>query len=124
MQKNVDTLAQTHATDKKALEDSIVIKVDQELKNETDRAKTEEARIENLVTEEAGKAREEEGKLDTRLVKVETFFKTATNESLDIALDTLVEIQKYVKTEGAAADQMILDIAENKKSILLINSYK
>lgn len=77
----------------------------------------EDARIVGLVEAEAAKAREEEGKLDARLVEVETFFKTAEDETLDTALDTLVEIQKYLDGEGAVADQMLLDIAANKKAI-------
>lgn len=77
----------------------------------------EDARIVGLVEAEATKAREEEGKLNTRLVEVETFFKTAEGETLDQALDTLVEIQTYITTEGAAADQMVIDIAANKKAI-------
>lgn len=87
------------------------------LQGEIDRAKGEEGRIEGLVTDEASKAREEEGKLNTRLEKVESFFELAEGESLDTALDTLVEIQGYITGEGAAADQMILDIAANKKAI-------
>lgn len=55
--------------------------------------------------------------LDERLVEVETFFKTAEGETLDEALDTLVELQTYLNGEGAVADQMLLDIAANKKSI-------
>lgn len=87
------------------------------LTEEVNRAKGEEARIEGLVTAEAAKAREEEGKLNTRLEEVEAFFKLAEGEQLDTALDTLKEIQDYVTGEGAAADQMVLDIAANKKAI-------
>lgn len=84
---------------------------------EETRAKGEEARIEGLVTAEAAKAREEEGKLSDRLDEVEAFFKTTEEEKLDEALDTLVELQKYLETEGATADQMLLDIAANKEAI-------
>lgn len=87
------------------------------LEEEVNRAKGEESRIEGLVTAEAAKAREEEGKLDTRLGKVEAFFELAEGESLDTALDTLVEIQEYITNEGTAADQMLLDIAANTKAI-------
>lgn len=134
VQSAVDTLSGTHATDKAALEAAIALKADKTaldgvsevanaaatktaLQEEVTRATGEEARIEGLVTAEAAKAREEEGKLDARLVEVETFFKTAEGETLDAALDTLVEIQNYVTSEGAAADQMVLDIAANKKAI-------
>lgn len=88
-----------------------------DLTTEVNRAKGEEARLEGLVTAEATTAREEEGKLNTRLLKVETFFETAEGESLDTALDTLVEIQKYLDGEGEVADQMLLDIAANTKAI-------
>ena len=87
------------------------------LQGEINRATGEEARIEGLVTAEAAKAREEEGKLDARLLEVETFFKTADGETIDQAMDTLVEIQKYITEDGAAADQMVKDIAANKKAI-------
>lgn len=67
----------------------------------------------------AEKARAEgiEGGLESRLTEVETFFKTVEGETLDTALDTLVEIQKYVTDEGAAADQMVKDIAANAEAI-------
>ena len=87
------------------------------LEEEVTRAKGEEARIEGLVTAEVAKAREEEGKLDARLVKVETFFEKAEDETINDALDTLVEIQAYITGEGAAADEMVKDIAANAKAI-------
>ncbi len=134
VQDAVDELAGTHATDKAALEAAIALKADQTAldavsavanaaatKEEFDAAvealEAEDARIEGLVTAEAAKAREEEGKLDARLVEVETFFKTAEGQTLDEALDTLVELQKYLEEEGAVADQMILDIAANATAI-------
>lgn len=55
--------------------------------------------------------------LDARLDKVETFFEVAEGEKLDEALDTLKEIQEYVDTHGAAADQMVKDIAANKAAV-------
>lgn len=130
----VDTLGQTHATDKAALEASIVLKADQtaldavsgvanaavkqsDYDTKMAALDAEDARIVSLVEAEAALAREEEGKLNTRLVEVEAFFKTTEGETLDEALDTLVEIQNYVTGEGAAADQMVKDIAANKKSI-------
>lgn len=87
------------------------------LTSEVNRAKGEEARIEGLVSAEATRAAEAEGALDERLVEVETFFKTAADETIDTALDTLVEIQKYLDGEGAVADQMLADIAANAKAI-------
>lgn len=133
-QSAVDTLSGTHATDKKALEDAIALKADQTaldavsavanaaatqtaLTEEVNRAKGEEARIEGLVTAEAERAAGVESGLEERLVEVEAFFKLAEGETLDTALDTLVEIQTYITGEGSAADQMVLDIAANKKAI-------
>lgn len=145
LQGNIDTLSQAHATDKaaiegrvKAIEDDYLKAADKtelqgnidgvsavanaaakatDLEAEVTRAKGEEARIEGLVTSEAARAAEAEGALDERLVEVEAFFKLAEGEQLDTALDTLKEIQDYVTGEGAVADQMILDIAANKKAI-------
>lgn len=87
------------------------------LEDEVSRAEGEEARIEGLVTAEAERAAGVESGLNERLVEVEAFFKLAEGEQLDTALDTLKEIQDYVTGEGAAADQMVLDIAANKKAI-------
>lgn len=134
VQNAVDTLSGTHATDKTALEAAIALKADQTaldgvsavanaaatktaLEAEVNRATGEEARIEGLVTAESARAAGVEAGLDERLVEVETFFKTTEGETLDAALDTLVEIQKYITDEGSAADQMVLDIAANAKAI-------
>ena len=145
LQGNIDTLSQAHATDKaavegrvKAIEDDYLKAADKEelqgnidgvsavanaaakatdLEAEANRAKGEEARIEGLVTSEAARAAEAEGALDERLEEVEAFFKLAEGEQLDTALDTLKEIQDYVTGEGAAADQMVLDIAKNAEDI-------
>ena len=77
----------------------------------------EDARIVGLVEAEAERAGGVEAGLDERLTEVETFFKTAEGETIDQAMDTLVEIQKYITEDGAAADQMVKDIAANKKAI-------
>ena len=69
------------------------------------------------IADEKARAEGVEAGLDERLVEVEAFFKLADGETLDTALDTLVEIQNYITSEGSAADQMVLDIAANKKSI-------
>ena len=134
VQGAVDTLSGTHATDKAALEAAIALKADktaleavsavanaaataEALAGEVERAEGEEARIEGLISEEVERAVAAEEALDERLVEVETFFKTAEGETIDQALDTLVEIQKYLDGEGEVADQMLLDIAANKKAI-------
>ena len=107
----------------------------QAIADEAARADAEEKRIVGLVEAEAARADaaekanaqaivdEEtratgvESGLNTRLAKVETFFETAEGETLDTALDTLVELQKYLEGEGELADQMVLDIAANEKAI-------
>lgn len=134
VQGNIDTLSQTHATDKKALEDAIALKADITALNEVSAVanaavkqadydvkvkalEDEDARIVGLVEAEAERAAGVEAGLEERLVEVETFFKTAEGETIDQAMDTLVEIQKYITEDGAAADQMVKDIAANKKAI-------
>ena len=57
---------------------------------------------------------------EERITKVETFFETAEGETLDTALDTLVEIQKYITDEGSAADEMVKDIADHEDRIKAI----
>lgn len=117
-QDAVDALSETHVADKKTLEDAIALKADQTaLQSEVNRATGEETRIEGLVTAETQRATEAEAGLNERLVEVETFFKTAEDETIDQAMDTLVEIQKYITEDGAAADQMVKDISANAKAI-------
>jgi len=82
----------------------------------------EDARIVGLVEAEAERAAGVEAGLDERLEKVEAFFVGAAEdegegENLKNALDTLVEIQNYIDTDGAAADEMVKDIAANTKAI-------
>ena len=77
----------------------------------------EDARIAGLVTAETERATGVETGLDERLAKVETFFELAEGEKLDEAKDTLIEIQKIIDSDAAVADQMLLDIAANKKAI-------
>ena len=98
-----------------AVANAAVAKADYDVKVKA--LEDEDARIAGLVATETERATGVEAGLDARLVEVETFFKTAEGESLDEALDTLVEIQKYLDGEGAVADQMLLDIAANKKAI-------
>lgn len=134
VQSAVDTLSQTHTTDKTALEGAIALKADQtaldavsavanaavkqsDYDTKVAALEAEDARIAGLVTAEAERAAGVESGLNERLEEVEAFFKLAEGEQLDEALDTLKELQVYVTTEGAAADQMVLDIAANKKSI-------
>ena len=134
VQEAVDTLSSTHATDKAALEGAIALKADQTALNEVSAVanaavkqadydvkvkalEDEDARIAGLISAEVERAAGVEAGLAERLVEVETFFKTAEGETIDQAMDTLVEIQKYITDDGAAADEMIKDIAANKKAI-------
>lgn len=134
VQGEVDALEELHAKDKKDLSDAIALKADQTALDAVSAVanaavkqsdydvkikalEDEDARIVGLVEAEASKAREEEGKLNTRLEEVEAFFHLAEGEKLDEALDTLKELQDFVNGEGAAADQMILDIAKNAEDI-------
>lgn len=134
VQNAVDTLSGTHATDKAALEGAIALKADQTdldavsaianaaatkvaLEAEVKRATDEETRIEGLLTDEIKRATDVEADFEERLVEVETFFKTAEGQTIDEALDTLVELQTYLNGEGAVADQMVKDIAANAKAI-------
>lgn len=54
---------------------------------------------------------------ETRIAKVEEFFALADGESLDQALDTLVEIQKYIDEDGKVAEQVLA----NKTAIETLN---
>ena len=134
VQGAVDALSGTHATDKKALEDAIALKADitaldavsvvanaavkqSDYDVKVAALEAEDARIAGLVTAEQTRAEGVEAGLEERLVEVEAFFKLAEGEQLDEALDTLKELQDFVNGEGAAADQMVLDIAANKKAI-------
>lgn len=76
-----------------------------------------DSELTGLIAAEAERAAGAEDGLNDRLEEVEAFFKLAEDESLDTALDTLKEIQTYITSEGAAADQMVLDIAANAKAI-------
>ena len=139
VESTVNTLSGTHATDKKALEDAIALKADQtaldavsgvanaavkqsDYDTKVAALEAEDERIAGLVATEQSRAEGIETGLNSRLEKVEAFFKGAAEdegegENLQNALDTLVEIQEYINNDGAAADQMVKDIAANKKAI-------
>ena len=139
VQGAVDALAGTHATDKAALEGAIALKANitaleevsavanaavkqSDYDTKVEALEAEDARIVGLVEAEAERAAGVEAGLDERLEKVEAFFVGAAEdegegENLKNALDTLVEIQNYIDTDGAAADEMVKDIAANAKAI-------
>lgn len=78
---------------------------------------TDKTDLEGKVTAEKERAEAAEAALGDRLTPVEAFFATAEGETLDEALDTLVEIQKYIDEHGEAATKMVNDIAANKTAI-------
>ena len=61
------------------------------------------------------------GDHETRLGKVEDFFKTAEGESLNEALDTLAEIQKEIAADDASAAAMLSSINANTTAIEVLN---
>ena len=131
----IGTLGQTHATDKKALEDAIALKANQTaldavsavanaaatqtaLQGEIDRAKGEEARIEGLVTAEAQRAAGVESGLEERIETMEAFWTAAQADGTDSnVIDTLKEIQEYIAGDETGAAEMLASIQANAKSI-------
>ena len=94
----------------------------EELEAAVEALEAEDERIAGLVADEVERATGVEADHEERIVKMEAFFVGAAEdegegESLKNALDTLVEIQKYIDDDGAAADEMIKDIAANEKAI-------
>jgi hypothetical protein len=86
----------------------------------TKKANDNAAAIAKLQTDLAAEAKargDKDTNLEERLTEVETFFKTAEGETLDTALDTLVEIQKYLTGDGDAASDLISRVSENEKDI-------
>lgn len=130
-QKDIDAIEADYLVeaDKTELSDAIDAEVERAtgieagLRTDVDAVKADylkaadKTELSDAIAAEAERAAGVEAGLDARLVEVETFFQTAEDETLDTALDTLVEIQKYLDGEGSVADQMLLDIAANKKSI-------
>lgn len=131
----IGTLGQTHATDKKALEDAIALKADKTaldavsavanaaatqtaLQGEIDRAKGEESRIEGLVTAEAQRATGVEEGLEGRIETMEAFWAAAQADGTDTnVIDTLKEIQDYIAGDESGAAEMLASIQANAKAI-------
>lgn len=108
------------AADKTELSDAIKLKADKSVVDEivADYLKAaDKTELEGKITAEENARKAADEAIDARLIEVETFFKTAEGETIDKALDTLVEIQKYITDEGSAADVMVQDIAKNKEDI-------
>ena len=90
------------------------------VKTNTENIGKNAAAIAQLQTDLAAEAKargDKDANLEGRLAEVETFFKTAEGETLDTALDTLVEIQKYISEDGTAAEGMLTRIGNNEKAI-------
>lgn len=128
VQGAVDTLSQTHATDKKNLEDAIALKADQTaldavsavanaaatkvaLQEEVDRAKGEESRIEGLVTAEKERAEGVEAGLQTQINTI------MNNPDAEGAINSINEFTQYVKDHGTIAEGFRTDIDKNKEDI-------
>lgn len=60
--------------------------------------------------------------LKSRIAELEKFFATADGESLDAALDTLIEIQKEIAKDDASAASMLASIQANTQAIETLNS--
>ena len=147
-------LAGTHATDKAALEAAISLKADitalnavsevanaaatkTALAEAVEALEAEDDRIEGLVTAEAAKAREEEGKLANRIKAVEDdYLKAADKIELQGNINTLTGVVEtlrdgidadkvdgvkdliaYVEAHGPEVTGMKEDIAENAQAI-------
>ena len=59
--------------------------------------------------------------LKSRIAELEKFFVTADGESLDAALDTLIEIQKEIAKDDASAASMLASIQANTQAIETLN---
>jgi hypothetical protein len=78
------------------------------------------------VAAEAKLRSDADNALDERIDKLEAFFEGADHDGesggLKDALDTLVEIQNYIESEGSVADDMVKDIAQNTSDISALSS--
>lgn len=131
-QEEVDTLEGTVATlaetvntkasqaDLTTLADRVTIAegdIDDLTDNKADKSalETEIARAKAAEEANAAAAKEAKEAADAAQSDIDAFFAAA--ETGEDALDTLKELQNYLTTEGAAADQMVKDIAANKAAI-------
>ena len=140
-QGEVDALEQTHATDKKALEDAIALKADktaldevsavanaaatkEALQAEIDRAKGEEARIEGLVTAETQRATGIESGLRTDVDAIKgDYLKAADKTELSEAI--AAEKTRAEKVEESLQTQIntIMDNPDAEDAINSINEF-
>lgn len=131
----IGTLGQTHATDKKALEDAIALKADQTaleavsavadaaatktaLEAEVKTRGEEITRVEGLVTAEAQRAAGVEDGLKGRIETMEAFWAAAKADGDEgNVIDTLKEIQEYIAGDETGASEMLASIQQNAKAI-------
>ena len=140
VQGAVDTLSQTHATDKTALEGAIALKADQttvdavsavanaaakatDLEAEVTRATEEEARIAGLVAAETKRATDVEADFKSRIETMEVFWDTT--EDKDGVVNKLKEIQDYIAGDESGAAKMAGNIQANTQAIAAMDkAYK
>ena len=128
----IESLEQTHATDKGTLEAAIELKADKTALDEVSAvadaavAKTvydakvealevEDTRIEGLVTAEAERAAEVESDFEERIAKMEVFWDTT--EDADNVVNKLKEIQDYIAGDETGAAEMAGNIQANTQAI-------
>ena len=127
-QGEVDALEQTHATDKKNLEDAIALKADQTALDEVSAVanaavkqsdydvkvkalEDEDARIAGLVAEEAERAAGVEESLQNQINTI------MSNPDAEGAINSINEFTQYVTEHGTIADGFRTDIDKNKDDI-------
>ena len=98
-QSDVDTLSQTHATDKAALE-------------------AKDAELLAAINGEKDRAERAEGGLEDRIETMEAFWSAAQADGTDSnVIDTLKEIQEYIASDETGASQMTASIKQNSDDI-------
>lgn len=136
VQGNIDTLSQTHAADKTALEGAIALKADKtaldevsavanaaakqtDLEAEVNRAKGEESRIEGLVTAEVERATKAE-KTNADAIKVisDDYLKAADKTELQGNIDVVTG--KVTTLIGEDADKSVRTIANEELAKQLV----
>ena len=88
-----------------------------EIKKLTSANAAEISRVAGLVSTETAERTAADEALGGRLDKVEAFFKTAEGETLDTALDSLKEIQDYLKGEGDATGGILSRVGQAETDI-------
>lgn len=88
-----------------------------EIKKLTSANAAEISRVAGLVSTETTERQAADEALGGRLDKVEAFFKTAEGETLDTALDSLKEIQDYLKGEGDATGGILSRVGQAETDI-------